>query len=100
MRLGILVSTMNHLEEFVNIANSAVRQGHSVSVFITGEGVGLLLEKEMDKLSANDMIEMVYCEFISKIKGIPSESIPEALTAGSQLDNALMVRDSDRVISL
>ena len=100
MRLGILASTKNHLEDFVNIADSAMRQGHSVSVFFTAEGIELIHEREIAELSVNAMIDMVYCEFLSTKAGIPPDSIPSALRAGSQLDNALMLRDSDRVISL
>jgi len=100
MRLGIVVSTRRHLKVFVNLALTAARQGHRVSVFVTGEGVELLPEKEIAELAANDMIEMVFCEFISKKIGIAPDSIPDSFKAGSQLDNALMMRDSDRVISL
>lgn len=100
MRLGIHVNTGRHMKELVSISRSAVKKGHEVSVFITGEGVGLLLQKDIDELAGIDGVDVVFCDFNAMQMDIPRESLPDALRAGSQLDNAIMVRDTDRVITL
>lgn len=100
MRLGIHVNTGRHMKELVSIARSAIKKGHEVSVFITGAGVRLLLQKDIGELAGMDVVDVAFCDFNAMQMDIPRDSLPAALRAGSQLDNAIMVRDTDRVITL
>jgi len=88
------------MRECLSIARAAADQGHTVKVFVTGEGVGLLRDKGMEELTGIRDVEVSFCDFNARKMGIPAELHNNALRAGSQLDNAVMVRDSDRVICL
>jgi len=100
MKLGIHVNTNRHMTELLSIASAAVERGHGVSVFLTSEGVGLLTEKRMSELASIDGVDVSFCDYVASRMGIVRDELAEQIRAGSQLDNAIMVRDSDRVISL
>jgi hypothetical protein len=100
MRLGIHVNTKRHMKELLSITRAAVEAGHDVSVFIMGEGIELIAVKEMAELAEIPGVDLSFCEYNAMNMDIQRGSFPSSIRAGSQLDNALMVRDSNRVISL
>jgi hypothetical protein len=100
MRLGIHVNTGRHMKELVSIARAAVDRGHAVTVFVMAEGAGLLTEKAMDELAGLSGVDVSFCDYSTMEMDFNRQEIPEAVRTGSQLDNSIMVRDSDRVICL
>lgn len=100
MKLGIHVNSDNHFKELLSIARAAVDKGHSVSVFVMSGGIALLSEREMLELLETQGVGISFCEFNAAQSGINLDTIAGTIKPGSQLDNAIMVRDSDRVISL
>ena len=100
MRLGIHVNTNRHMRELMSIARAAVDRGHTVSVFVMAEGTSLLAEKGMGELASIGGVDVSFCDYNAKEMGINRDEAAEPLRTGSQLDNAIMVRDSDRVVSL
>lgn len=100
MRLGILVSTDRHMKELSAIVRAALGKGHEVSVFVMGEGASFLVDETLGGLGALEGVSVSFCDFNATRKSIDRSMIQPHVRSGSQLDNALMVRDSDRVISL
>ena len=75
-------------------------RGHQVTVFIMSSGVLLLSDNVLSDLAETGNVDISYCDFNATRMNIDKSSISLRVKASSQLDNALMVRDSDRVICL
>lgn len=69
-------------------------------IFLMDEGIHLLGEKELHKLSSLERVLLSYCEVSVRKVDVSFEGIPKEIAAGSQLNNAMMIRRADRVISL
>ena len=100
MKLGILVNTDRHIQQLSSITRAALLKGHEVSVFVMDRAVHLLDSGEIAELSALEGVSVGYCNYNSMSENICIADLPVAVNCGSQLDNAIMMRDSDRVITL
>ena len=100
MKLGIMVTTDRHLRQVRGITQAALAKGHAVALFATDAGVKLLANPQFSSLSALPGVKMSFCEnSVLHHGGRPAE-LPEAIVSGSQIQNAVMVSESDRVIVL
>ncbi len=100
MKLAILVNSDKHLDDIVGIVNSAVSKGHEVNLFTMDKGIGLLAQDAYRNLCSVEGVSMSYCDHSSQQEGLNKDGMPEAITCGSQFDNANMMHDADKVITL
>ncbi|MEJ2314408.1 MAG: hypothetical protein P8Y85_06465 [Nitrospirota bacterium] len=100
MKLGILVTTDRHLADVLGIVDAALEKGHEVIIFNMDEGARLLADGAFHSLCERDNVRMSYCDLNARQLNIAKEGIPGEIACGSQLDNARMVHDADRVIRL
>lgn len=98
MTLGILVTTDKYRNDVVGIAEAAVERGHRVVIFFMDEGCRLITDRRIVSLKDRDGVSMSLCDFNRKKMGISDEEVPEGIICGSQYDNAVMNRESDKVI--
>ncbi len=100
MKLGILVNTVNHLDDIVGLTNSALAKGHTVTIFNMDEGTKLLGESALQALCGKEGVTISFCDHSAKNAEISTEGIPADIACGSQFDNANMNHDCDKVIVL
>jgi predicted peroxiredoxin len=100
MTLGILVTTSRHLADVIGITKAAVLKGHEVMIFIMDEAIFLMSEAGLQGLASLKGVSLSFCEASTKQLGFQTEGIPKEIAPGSQFNNAMMVKQADRVISL
>lgn len=100
MRLGILVTTDRHLKDLEGITHAALSREIEVDIFLMDEGVRLLPTPELRNLSSHENVSVAYCDYSTLQLDISREGFPEQAETGSQYDNALMVKNVDKVVSL
>ncbi len=100
MKLGILVNSDKHLDDVVGIVNSAASKGHEVSLFTMEKGINLFAHDAYKGLCSVQGVSMSYCDHSAKMEGLDKDGMPEAIVCGSQFDNANMMHDVDKVITL
>jgi len=100
MKLGILITTDKNNDAVVGLTKAAVSKGHEVIIFCTDVGVNLVKDKSFTDLSATSVVKMGYCDHSGKALGVSKEDVPEAITCGSQFDNATMFHDVDKLVNL
>ena len=100
MKLGIMVTTDRFAAQIRGIVEAALRGGHTVALFATGDGVTLVSDRGFASLSALPGVAIGYCEHSLQSRGGRPASTPAAVVAGSQFDNATLVSESDRVVVL
>lgn len=98
MTLGILVNTDKNKEAIIGITKASIKRGHRVILFFMDEGCNLLKDGEITALRNIEGVSISICDFNRKKIGI--KDIPEGILCGSQYDNAVMNRESDKVIIL
>ncbi|WP_333655215.1 hypothetical protein [Dissulfurispira sp.] len=98
MTLGILVTTDKYRDDVVGITEAAVGRGHRVVLFFMDKGCRLITDSRIVSLKDRDGVSMSLCDFNRKKMGISDEEVPEGIICGSQYDNAVMNRESDKVI--
>ena len=100
MRLGILVTTERMPQRVAGLARAALAGGHAVRIFATDVGTRLLTDPRVSSLGALPGVTMSYCEVSLRLHGGRPEGLPPVIQSGSQLENALMYAESDKVIVL
>ena len=100
MKLGILVNTKRHKDHILGIVNAAVSKGHSVIIFGMDEGTKLLEDADFTALHKLNGVSMSYCDHSAHNHNVNKEGIPAEIVGGSQLNNAYMNNDADKVIVL
>ncbi len=100
MKLGILVNTARHLDHLLGITNAALSKGHEVVIFTMDEGTKLLADPSFAGLCGTAGVTMSFCSLNAKGLNIATDGLPSEIVCGSQYNNAVMVRDADRVIVL
>lgn len=100
MKLGILVNTDRHLDAVVGLARAAVGKGHEVIVFAMEDGTRLLGAPAYVAISALPAVTMGFCHESAARAGVSIEGLPDDVNCGSQLQNAMMVHNADRVVVL
>ena len=100
MKLGILVNSNQHLDDIIGIVKAASLKGHTVTIFVTDVGTQLLARSEFTLLSELERVSITFCEHSAEHNHIQLEGVPESISKGSQYNNAVMNKESDRVIVL
>ncbi len=106
MKLGILLNSARHLNDVVGISRAALAKDHQVIIFAMDEGVRLLESPAMAALAALDGMSVSACDHSASMHGVATEGeSPKTvrstkIVCGSQLQNAMMNHNADRVIIL
>lgn len=100
MKLGILVNTDRHLEAVTGVTRAALAKGHEVRLFAMDDGARLLASPAYTALSDLPGVNMSFCHESAKRRNVSFEKLPQAIVCGSQLQNAMMVQQADRVVVL
>jgi predicted peroxiredoxin len=100
MKLGILITTDKNNDAVVGLTRAAVSKGHEVIIFCTDDAVNLVKDKSFTDLSTVGGVKMGYCDHSGKALGLSTDDVPDAITCGSQFDNATMFHDADKVVNL
>ena len=98
MMLGILLITGGYKDEFPGLAREALKQGHDVNVFMMDDGVFYSQDKEVAGLADLEGVSMSLCERSCQWRDIEEDRIPDGITAGSQMQNAIMHNSADRIL--
>ena len=99
MKLGILVNTEDHRDDIIGIVKAAIERGHDVVVFTMDVGTRLFRYPEYSELCNLNGVKMSFCDHNAKMYG-GTEDAPEAISRGSQYDNAVMHHECDKIIVL
>jgi predicted peroxiredoxin len=97
MKIGFLITRDVYADKIVAIAGAAAKRGHTVTVFMTDDGVKLLKDERIAGLR-NTVAEMSICDFSARSRNITEKDIPAGVTAGTQYQNSLMHNECDRVL--
>ncbi|OGA55141.1 MAG: hypothetical protein A3F74_13505 [Betaproteobacteria bacterium RIFCSPLOWO2_12_FULL_62_58] len=97
-KLGILVTTDRHLTHIQGLTRAALARGHEVIVFVMDGGTRLLQDAGLTGLAGLPGVTLSLCEHSAKRHGIATEALSAAVVCGSQLNNAMMNHEADRVI--
>ena len=100
MILGILVNTAKHLDQIVGICRAALAGNHRVVIFAMDQGTELLDAPAFVSLAGLEAVSLSVCDHSAKVRGVNTEGLSPKIVCGSQLNNAMMNHDADRVIVL
>ncbi len=100
MKLGILINTDRHLEAITGMTRAALANGHEVFLFAMDDGTRLLTNAGYIALCQLPGVKMSFCQESATHKGVSFDTLPGQIAAGSQLQNAMMGQQADRVIIL
>lgn len=100
MKLGILLNTDNYRDAVIGIADAAVGRGDEITFFIMDDGLKLLSDTAFTALCKNEKISMSFCEHSANTMNMNTDGVPEEIKSSSQLNNAIMNNESDKVIVL
>lgn len=100
MKLGILVNTARHLDDVVGIARAALAKNHQVIIFTMDEGTRLLEDPVFVSLAGIEGVSLSVCDHSAKMHGVNVEGLSPKIVCGSQLHNAMMNHNADRVVVL
>lgn len=98
--LGILVNTDRHLRHIRGFTRAALARGHEVSVFLMDAGTRLLQDVSLLDLASLPGVTLSLCDHSARKHGIALEALPSAVVCGSQLNNAMMNHEAERLIVL
>ena len=100
MRLGIMAAGGGGQGRIVGLVRAAVGRGHEVVIFATGGGTRLLADAAFTGLSRLPGVSMAYCDHSARLEGVATAGLPAAIRRGSQLDNAVMAAEADKLVVL
>ncbi len=100
MNLGMLINTAKHLGDVVGICRAALARSHQVSIFVMDEGTRLLENEAFVSLAELAGVSMSVCDHSAKMFGAKTEGLSAKIACASQLNNAMMNHNADRVIVL
>lgn len=100
MKLGILLNTDRHLDDVVGISRAALARNHQVIIFAMDEGTRLLKNQVLVSLAELEGVAMSVCDHSAGVLGVNTEGLSPKIICGSQLHNAIMNHEADRVIVL
>ena len=100
MKLGILVNTAQHLDDVVELCRAALAKKHEVIIFAMDEGTRLLENDAFVALAELDGVSLSLCDHSAKMFGAKTEGLPPKIVCASQLNNAMMNHNADRVVVL
>ncbi len=99
MILGLLLLTKNYQDDIIGLTNAAIKKGHNVNIFMMDDGVHYCQNESITALNQSDNVSMSLCERSCQLRKITTDMIPDGITAGSQLQNAMMHNSADRIIN-
>ena len=100
MKLGMLINTARHVDHAVGICRAALAKSHQVIIFAMDEGTRLLENDAFVSLAELDGVSMSLCDHSAKMLGAKTEGLSPKIACASQLNNAMMNHNADRVIVL
>lgn len=100
MKLGILLNTARHLDDVVGISRAALAKNHQVIIFAMDEGTRLLENQALASLAGLEGVSVSVCDHSARIHGVNIEGLSPNIVCGSQLQNAMLNHNADRVIVL
>ena len=100
MKLGMLINTAKHVDHVIGICRAALARNHQVSIFAMDEGTRLLENDAFVSLAELEGVSMSLCDHSAKMFGGKTEGLPPKIVCASQLNNAMMNHNADRVIVL
>jgi len=100
MKLGMLVNTAKHLDDVLGICRAALAKNHEVIIFAMDEGTRLLEQDAFVALAGLEGVSMSLCDHSAKMFGAKTDGLPPKIVCASQLNNAMMNHNADRVIVL
>ena len=100
MKLGMLINTAKHLDQIVGICRAALAKNHQVIIFAMDEGTRLLESHAFVALAELDGVSFSLCDHSAKMFGAKTEGLSPKIVCASQLNNAMMNHNADRVIVL
>jgi len=100
MILGMLLITRGYKDDLLGLAGEALKQGHEVNIFMMDDGVYYSQDEEVAALAGRDNVAMSLCERSCQWRDISEDMIPDGITEGSQMQNAVMHNSADRVLVL
>lgn len=100
MKLGMLVNTSRHLDHVVGICRAALAKNHEVIIFAMDDGTRLLEDATFVALAQHEGVTMSLCEHSAQMVGAKIEGLPPQIVCASQLNNAMMNHNADRVVVL
>ena len=96
----MLINTAKHLDDIVGICRAALARGHQVIIFAMDEGTRLLENDVFVSLAELEGVSMSVCDHNVKKFGAKIEDLSPKIVCASQLNNAIMNHNADRVIVL
>lgn len=98
-KLGVFVSSDEHLEHLVGICRAAHDAGKEVEVFLSNKGILLTQEKTFTELEGLCRVRLCNIGFekLGLAKPVPLVADEDF---GTQMRNAMMIEDCDRYIVL
>jgi len=100
VKLGILLNTARHLDDVIGISRAALAKNHQVIIFTMDEGARLLENPVMASLAGLEGVSLSVCNHSASMHGVNTEGLSPNIVCGSQLHNAMMNHNADRVIVL
>ena len=100
MILGMLLISRGYKDDLLGLAGAALKQGHDVNIFMMDDGVYYSQDEAVAGLARRDGVSMSLCERSCQWRDIGEDMIPDGITAGSQMQNAVMHNSADRILVL
>jgi hypothetical protein len=96
MCLGLVATTDAAATHVLGLARAAVARGWACRCFLTDTGVRLLNGAALREMAQAGQLQLEVCEHAWQLFG--GGPAPEGFKLRSQLQNAMLARDCDRVI--
>jgi len=100
MKLGMLINTAKHADDAIGICRAALARNHQVIIFAMDDGTRLLENQAFVALAELDGVSLSLCDHSAKHHGARLEGLSPKIVCASQLSNAMMNHEADRVIVL
>lgn len=98
MDIGFLITNSEYGSAIFELADAALKRGHSIRLFMTDEGVNLLPNKRLHEFIGKDRVEISFCNYSSQNHKVDESALPSGMTSATQYQNSLMHNECDRVL--
>ncbi len=98
MKLGFFVLNEINKEALLGLTQGAKNRGWEVRWFINDFGTLLLEDPEV--LAFAEKVAISFCEYSAKKLKVPIDNLPKKIKKGTQLNNAILHQQCDKVILL
>ncbi|VAW56136.1 hypothetical protein MNBD_GAMMA07-419 [hydrothermal vent metagenome] len=100
MVLGLLLITKGFQDDIIGLVNAAIEKDHSINIFMMDDGVYYCQNENIVTLIQSNKVNMSLCDRSCQLRDITTDMIPDGITEGSQLQNAMMHNSADRIINI